>query len=217
MMKWEMYDRYVAQSGRNRELTERFNKIEQEAGQRVRDLQSEMEGILRREFQEGVDLSTEKVQQRKKIAEAELAYESAQEESKKAGEYVRAKNEEDRITVHDLGLDWNTKYRQQVRKAEFEPIDARMKAARADYINAIADWYELNRKYEMKRSEIGELTKHSSALKEEHTGHSLPKQHPNEIVEKGDLTLITAEDVGNLHHGKFPLDIVRKSTLKGAV
>ncbi len=217
MLKWELFERYVTQGSRNREVTERFNKREQEAEQRVRELQSEMEAILRREFSEGVDLLTEKESTRESIAQAEQVYESAQQEAKKAREFVLEKNRKDKITPHDLGVDWNTNYRQQVRKAEFKPIDDRMKAARADYLNAIADWYELNRKYGMKVSEVRELVKHAPALKDESTGYKVSKQHPHDIATKEDLTLITAEDVANLHYGKFPTDVVRKSTLKGAV
>lgn len=157
MIKWELKEKYDEQGTRFAAVIERYSKIMTEAGTHVNDLKAEQEAILRREFQTGEDLSSEKAVMREKIAEAEKAKTAAETEWRRVNDYSRAAQVADGISVRDLVVNWNGPYLAEVRAKELQPIVERMTAARDAYYNAVLDIYEIEATYKTTHKDVRQM------------------------------------------------------------
>ncbi|WP_148302537.1 hypothetical protein [Caldalkalibacillus mannanilyticus] len=188
------------------EMREKYATKTKEAGQRVKDLNAELEAILKREFREGKDLSSEKTKKRKQIEEAEKEYEVASSEQSGAEMYIRTEAREGNITPRDLVADWNTNYRPLVREQIFTPILERMNLAREAYYNALLDLAEERSKYDQRRRNF--VSQFSEVRNEDN--HLI---YPSEMVDHRELPLITEEGLYRVQqYGEFPAGTKRKQT-----
>lgn len=208
MIKWEKYEDFLEQDKKIIAMREKYATKTKEAGQRVKDLNAELEAILKREFREGKDLSSEKTKKRKQIEEAEKEYEVALSEQSEVEVFIRTEAREGYITPRDLVADWNTNYRPLVREQIFTPIMERMNAAREAYYNALLDLAEERSKYDIRRSYF--VSQFSRVR--DGDNHLI---YPREIVDHREFPLITEEGLYRLQqHGEFPAGTERKQFVK---
>lgn len=208
MRRFERYEEFVAQDERFNKVRARYDGKVIEAGRRVEDCRAELDAVIRSELSTGEDKSADKVRIRKRIAEAEAEYEAAQEERGKAYEFARDESDRSRITFREVLLEFNGPYRQSVRETELKPIQDRIQRARAEYLNALCDLYEMKSEYYVGiESELRDIARLDN---ESHPGNHMM---PLSIVTESDVKPITrAEIVDVMEQRKVPDDVKRVRT-----
>ncbi|GGG08690.1 hypothetical protein GCM10010913_33060 [Paenibacillus aceti] len=161
--------------------------------------------LLRREFEEGVDLSAERAKSTAAIDKAEKAVQEAKELRDAAFAYTVEKSKEGRVKALDLALDWNENFINGVREKELAPIVGRLASARSDMYNALLDFYELVDKYDPLRREIAELEDRESNAERRTT------RYITEIEQDYNLPLVKEMDIRNIKNRReLPDGIKRK-------
>lgn len=201
MIKWELKEKYLEQDEHYHEVTARYTKAAIDAGTHLRRLIAEKDQLLRDEFA-GKDVAKEKQRVNAAIEDAKKAVKEAEEDRAKAYDFAREAALEGRITVRDLSVDWNTTFVPAVKEAELTPIVERMKAARADYLNACMDYLDLIDKYDSIYQETREME-----IKDARPGDGLGIRP---IAATSDMPWITDDDLYKINTRKaLPTDVKR--------
>ncbi|MEH7237313.1 hypothetical protein [Bacillus sp. JJ1562] len=205
MRKWELYEKHKAGIRKDLlELSERYEKKVDVAKEELRKAEIELETVLQREFKEGKELTSEKVAARGKIANAQISLREAESEMDRAKEYITEEQFRERVTAEDLVKDWNGFYAPLIREKEVAPIAKRIEEARAQYLNALMDYFELRSEYAGIYSEINQ------SYLDETRNKKGPHYAVHEIVTTRDLKLITNADLFEVEDKReLPRDVER--------
>lgn len=188
MIKFQLLEQFRKQDEERNATRAKYDVKVREVGTHLADLRAEYDAILRREVLEGVDLTAEKEQQRVKIEAAEKELEQAEEERAKVYKFLR-EDREDKcrngglITPIDLVKEWNGPHLTKVRETEYQPVINKMAKAKADYLDAVAEYCELYERHKLERDRLHEITKSTrNFLHLPYEFREMPFLHGHEIV-----------------------------------
>lgn len=206
MKKWDLLEQYEKQDERLNQMKREYLQKEREAKEHVENLKAQYSALIQRELREGKNLDAEKSKLRQQIVDAEKAAELAAQERSEVFRFIDDEHSQaDRITIADLAHDWLSNYVPAVRAEEVEPILERMRAARAEYLNAAMDLLELDDEYRALHSRLQEMVNVYYR-----SGKHGARPHIPRVIDGRSIPTMSGEELHNLQeYRRLPHDVKR--------